>query len=66
MDGFKGLAGWQWLFLLEGIPSVIVGALLITLGTAWAFCAYLFEQTGGATAPVEPTAWGHDETYAER
>ena len=49
-----------------GVWLVIVGALLITLGTAWAFCAYLFEQTGGATAPVEPAAWGHDETYAER
>jgi len=23
--GFLGLAGWQWLFLLEGIPSVILG-----------------------------------------
>ncbi len=25
MDGFLGLAGWRWLFLLEGIPSVILG-----------------------------------------
>jgi D-galactonate transporter len=25
MAGRNGLAGWQWLFLLEGIPSVIVG-----------------------------------------
>eukprot|EP01124_Arcella_intermedia_P010747 TRINITY_DN17282_c0_g1_i1.p1 TRINITY_DN17282_c0_g1~~TRINITY_DN17282_c0_g1_i1.p1 ORF type:complete len:464 (-),score=105.73 TRINITY_DN17282_c0_g1_i1:28-1419(-) len=27
MDGVLGLAGWQWLFLLEGIPSIIVGAI---------------------------------------
>ncbi len=25
MDGRFALAGWQWLFLLEGLPSVIVG-----------------------------------------
>ena len=25
MDGFRGLAGWRWLFLLEGIPAVILG-----------------------------------------
>src|SRR4029077_14271990 len=27
MDGFLGLAGWRWLFLLEGLPAVIFGAL---------------------------------------
>jgi ACS family tartrate transporter-like MFS transporter len=25
LNGVKGLAGWQWLFLLEGIPSVLLG-----------------------------------------
>ena len=25
MDGVLDLAGWQWLFLLEGIPSVLMG-----------------------------------------
>ncbi|MFO1319811.1 MAG: MFS transporter [Burkholderiales bacterium] len=31
MDGANGWRGWQWLFLLEGIPSVIIGILVITL-----------------------------------
>jgi MFS transporter, ACS family, tartrate transporter len=31
MDGLAGLAGWQWLFLLEGLPAVILG--FVTL--AW-------------------------------
>ena len=30
MSGVGGLRGWQWLFLLEGIPAVIMG--LVTLG----------------------------------
>ena len=25
MNGFLGLAGWRWLFLLEGLPAVILG-----------------------------------------
>jgi MFS transporter, ACS family, tartrate transporter len=29
LDGLKGLAGWQWLFLLEGIPAVLVGILVL-------------------------------------
>ena len=29
LDGSLGLAGWQWLFLLEGIPAVIVGIAVL-------------------------------------
>jgi ACS family tartrate transporter-like MFS transporter len=25
LDGFFGLRGWQWMFLLEGVPSVLLG-----------------------------------------
>lgn len=25
LDGKAGIAGWQWLFLVEGIPSILVG-----------------------------------------
>ena len=28
MAGVHGWAGWQWLFLLEGIPSVVMGAVV--------------------------------------
>ena len=27
MSGVHGLRGWQWLFLLEGIPSIVVGLM---------------------------------------
>jgi len=29
LSGAMGLAGWQWLFLSEGIPSVLVGIIVI-------------------------------------
>ena len=31
LDGRLGLQGWQWLFLLEGIPSVLVGIAVLWL-----------------------------------
>ncbi|MCM5557743.1 MFS transporter [Pleomorphomonas sp. JP5] len=32
MDGLWGLRGWQWLFVLEGIPAVLLGvAILLAL-----------------------------------
>ncbi|ADX46917.1 major facilitator superfamily MFS_1 [Paracidovorax avenae ATCC 19860] len=29
MNGVHGMAGWQWLFVLEGIPSLIVGICVL-------------------------------------
>lgn len=31
LDGRLGLQGWQWLFLLEGLPSVVVGVAVLWL-----------------------------------
>ncbi len=31
LDGIGGLAGWQWLFLLEGIPAVAMGIVVYLL-----------------------------------
>lgn len=28
MDGLGGLAGWQWLFILEGLPAVVLGIVV--------------------------------------
>jgi ACS family tartrate transporter-like MFS transporter len=39
LDGAGGLAGWQWLFLLEGLPSILMGLL-----TLW----YLTDQPAAA------------------
>lgn len=29
LDGWLGLAGWQWLFLIEGIPAVLLGIIAL-------------------------------------
>ncbi len=29
MDGIGGLAGWQWLFLLEGLPAIVLGVVVL-------------------------------------
>jgi len=31
LQGRLGLAGWQWLFLVEGLPAVIVGVVILFL-----------------------------------
>ncbi|MEM5389630.1 MFS transporter [Paraburkholderia phymatum] len=40
MSGAGGMSGWQWLFLLQGLPTVLVGLLVLK---------YLYD--GPATAP---------------
>src|SRR5712671_5916117 len=29
LDGVGGLAGWQWLFVVEGLPAVVLGVLVL-------------------------------------
>jgi ACS family tartrate transporter-like MFS transporter len=31
MDGLHGLAGWQWLFLTEGVPTILLGISVLFL-----------------------------------
>lgn len=31
MDGIAGLKGWQWLFLIEGLPTVLFGFVFLTV-----------------------------------
>jgi MFS family permease len=40
MDGVGGYGGWRWIFILEGLLTVVVGA-----------CAYFFVTNYPATAP---------------
>jgi ACS family tartrate transporter-like MFS transporter len=29
LDGWQGLQGWQWLFLIEGVPAVVLGFVVL-------------------------------------
>jgi MFS family permease len=31
LDGMAGLAGWQWLFLLEALPAVLMGIVVLVI-----------------------------------
>ncbi len=31
LDGFAGLGGWQWLFLLEGLPAIALGFIVLAV-----------------------------------
>jgi ACS family tartrate transporter-like MFS transporter len=33
LDGWLGLQGWQWLFVLEGLPAVVLGVLTLQVLT---------------------------------
>ncbi len=48
LDGMGGLRGWQWLFLLEGLPSVIIGfAVLWVLPNGPSEASWLSQEEKG-------------------
>ena len=60
LQGRLGLAGWQWLFLLEGIPAVLMGVVFFTmLPDTPAEAKWLTaEERAGLEAMLEPAEAG--------
>jgi len=58
LNGVWGLAGWQWLFLLEGIPAVILGSSVM-------FCLTDRPEEAQWLAPAERD-WLTETLAAER
>jgi ACS family tartrate transporter-like MFS transporter len=57
LDGWHGLQGWQWLFLLEGVPAVVLG--FVVLG-------YLTDSPSQATwLKPEQRAWLVERLHGE-
>jgi ACS family tartrate transporter-like MFS transporter len=58
MDGLSGLQGWQWLFIIEGFPAVLLGILTLK-------CLTDSPEKAGWLAPEE-REWLITELEAER
>jgi MFS family permease len=70
LDGSLGLRGWQWLFLLEGIPTILLGLVCLVLLTdkpeqarwlrdderSW-LCNELEREKAGRSDKAEKTGW---------
>jgi ACS family tartrate transporter-like MFS transporter len=58
LNGILGLAGWKWLFLMEGIPTVLLGFVVLRL---------LTDRPANATwLPPENRAWLETTMAQER
>jgi MFS family permease len=58
LDGKLGLAGWQWLFLVEGLPAVILGVIALR---------YLTDRVSEAPwLPEEGRSWLRTTLDAEK
>ncbi|WP_306287125.1 MFS transporter [Pseudomonas sp. MD195_PC81_125] len=56
--GQGGLAGWQWMFLLQGIPTVILGALAyFLLSDSFANAKWLSPHERAVLEADQPKTW---------
>lgn len=75
-DGVYGMAGWKWLFLLEGLPSVLLGLVVLWLlsdrieDAPWLSAdekKVLLERMASEPKPESSSAfsdiWKHPTTY---
>ena len=70
---WRSLAGWRWLFILEGIPAIVLGIITIFYLTDWPsqarwlpeIGAQLARQriAGGASREKEETQLHHDGSF---
>ncbi|CAL77625.1 putative transport protein (MFS superfamily); putative tartrate transporter [Bradyrhizobium sp. ORS 278] len=71
LDGLLGLRGWQWLFIVEGVPTVLLGLVCLAILTdrpeearwlrdderSW-LCNELNRERAGRPSAAAKTGWG--------
>ena len=60
LDGLAGFHGWQWLFILEGLPPTVLGILILTTN------ALPDRPTDAAWLTREQVKWIEDELIRDR
>jgi MFS transporter, ACS family, tartrate transporter len=58
MDGLLGMKGWQWLFVLEAVPSLVLSVVVYRYLTDW--------PADAAWLPGDERAWLIERLSAER
>lgn len=51
-QGIRGMKGWRWIFILEGIFTVLVGVLTFFLS-----CPTAWTSAGGSQRPNDSSPW---------
>src|SRR4029078_5162239 len=64
LDGRAGLRGWQWLFLVQGVPGVLLGLILLRfLPDAPVTAPWLADREKEVVRPaLAPDVWGLEGT----
>jgi MFS family permease len=45
MDGLAGIEGWRWIYIIEGIITIVVGIVyLFLIADTWETATYLSER----------------------
>ncbi|MGV6477423.1 MFS transporter [Azotobacter vinelandii] len=69
LDGLLGIAGWRWLFLLEGLPAAVLGVVVLRYlpespeRTHWLDAAQKRWLTRTLAAERETTAISHHDAW---
>ncbi|CAK7231674.1 hypothetical protein SBRCBS47491_008011 [Sporothrix bragantina] len=69
MDGLQGISGWRWLFIIEGLPALVLAFVaLFWLPDYPDTASYLTEEEraylSGRMGPRAPTSWGKNWDFS--